>query len=98
LDKLGNLYGTTVSHGAYGWGLVFKLDPAGNETVLYTFTGATDGGNPLSSLALDAQGNLYGTTAGGRDISCESPYGCGTVFKLDTAGNGQCLKSAGSGL
>ena len=43
LDAQGNLYGTTVRGGAYGAGTVFKLDTTGNETVLYSFTGAPDG-------------------------------------------------------
>src|SRR5690348_13673708 len=55
MDKAGNLYGTTnqggalpcSSNAAFGCGTVFKLDPAGNETVLHTFTGSPgDGANP----------------------------------------------------
>jgi hypothetical protein len=30
--------------------------------VLYAFTGSPDGGNPVPGLALDATGNIYGTT------------------------------------
>ncbi len=89
-DESGNLYGTTTVGGAvnqcaygYGCGVVFKFDSAGNYTVLYTFTGGSDGGNPFSDLARDEQGNLYGTTAWGGDVSC----GCGVVFKLDPVGN-----------
>jgi uncharacterized repeat protein (TIGR03803 family) len=37
-DPAGNLYGTTAIGGTAGWGVVFKLDTAGNETVLYDFT------------------------------------------------------------
>ncbi len=79
-DAQGNLYGTTLYD-------VFKLTPAGNETALYTFTGGTDGGFSTSALLLDSAGNLYGTTQSGGDLSCNAPYGCGTVFKLDSAGN-----------
>ena len=84
LDKLGNLYGTTVSYGAYGCGTVFKLDTAGNETVLYTFTGGADGANPYAGLVLDAQGNIYGTTPHGGSGTClyGTIDGCGVVFKL----------------
>jgi uncharacterized repeat protein (TIGR03803 family) len=85
LDKLGNLYGTTVSYGAYGCGTVFKLDTAGNETVLYTFTGGADGAVPTAGVVLDGQGNLYGTTAyGGGSGTClyGTIDGCGVVFKL----------------
>ena len=91
-DEQGNLYGTTMFGGQAGGcfgggcGIVFKLDPAGKETVLYTFKGGTDGGYPSGPMVRDAAGNLYGETAYGGDLSCFAPYGCGTVFKLDPAG------------
>lgn len=65
-DAKGNLYGTTYRGGSgscvQGCGIVFKLDVAGNETVLYTFTGGADGSNPWG-VVLDGEGNLYGTTS-----------------------------------
>src|ERR1019366_5123533 len=61
-DPAGNLYGTTVNGGAAGWGVVFKLDTAGRQTVLYNFTGGADGGNPSGGVIRDSAGNLYGTT------------------------------------
>jgi uncharacterized repeat protein (TIGR03803 family) len=59
------------------------------ESVLYSFTGSTDGGYPNAGLARDAQGNLYGTTFFGGEPTCNSggTPGCGVVFKLDTSGN-----------
>jgi len=75
-DATGNLYGTTDLGGLYGWGTVFRLDPAGNETVLHSFTNGEDGAVPLGGLIRDAQGGLYGTTYYG------GAYGAGTVFKL----------------
>ncbi len=84
-DKNGNLYGTTYSGGA-GSGVVFKMDPAGHETVLYTFTGGADGGYPEVGLIRDGAGNLYGTASGGQ-------YGYGVVFKVDTAGSETVLYS-----
>jgi len=42
-DASGNLYGTTFSGGAPGYGTVFKLDATGKESVLYSFTGGKDG-------------------------------------------------------
>lgn len=82
-DALGNLYGTTPAGGAYGQGTVFKLDPSGNETVLYSFTGGADGGEPFGGVIFDAAGNLYGTTSyGGYTFSCDPPFGCGVVFEL----------------
>ena len=56
-------------------------------TVLHSFTGGKDGGQPSAGLVSDAAGNLYGTTEFGGDLSCNAPYGCGTVFKIDTAGH-----------
>src|ERR1700733_2576475 len=44
-DSAGNLYGTTFA-GESGFGGVFKLDLAGTLTILYSFTGGTDGGSP----------------------------------------------------
>jgi uncharacterized repeat protein (TIGR03803 family) len=79
-DAAGNLFGTTVSGGTYGYGSVFKLDTAGNATVLHSFTGGADGSGPHAGLVLDAAGNLYGTTANG------GTYSYGVVFQLDTTG------------
>jgi uncharacterized repeat protein (TIGR03803 family) len=85
-DVAGNLYGTTEGGGtAAASGTVFKLDPSGNETALYSFAGGLDGSSPYGELLRDAAGNLYGATLTGGRSNCES-QGCGTVFKLDTAG------------
>lgn len=92
LDPAGNLYGTTISGGASGSGVVFKLDANGNETVLYNFTGAADGGGPYAGLIRDSKGNLYGTTAGGgKTRKCRG--GCGVVFEVDPAGAETVLHS-----
>jgi uncharacterized repeat protein (TIGR03803 family) len=64
-DAAGNLYGTTSGGGASKQGTVFKVDPSGKETVLYSFTGGTDGTAPITDLALDTEGDLYGTTDSG---------------------------------
>jgi uncharacterized repeat protein (TIGR03803 family) len=61
-DKAGNLYGTTYLGGSAGWGVVYKLDTTGHESVLYTFTGGSDGGEPYAGVIRDSAGNLYGTT------------------------------------
>jgi uncharacterized repeat protein (TIGR03803 family) len=63
-DANGNLYGTTNGDGANGKGSVFKLTPSNGTwtfTDLYDFTGGDDGGTPYGSLAVDAQGNIFGT-------------------------------------
>ena len=85
-DEAGNLYGTTTGGGPSGQGTVFKVDPAGSETVLYSFTGGTDGGYPEAGLIRDEKGNLYGTTFFGGLDSPFCSYFCGVVFKVDTTG------------
>jgi len=70
-DSAGNLYGTAL-YDASGtgdeWGGIYKVDNAGNETVLYDFTGKSDGGTSNSNLLIDGSGNLYGTTAYGGNL------------------------------
>lgn len=96
-DSSGILYGTTAYGGDLaaqnpicsqpsGCGVVFKLTPAEQapwtESVLYTFTGGTDGAGPESNLLFDSAGNLYGVAEnGGNDSECGG-YGCGVVFEL----------------
>ncbi len=84
-DSSGNFYGTTTYGGTGscnngflpGCGVVFKIDSAGNETVLHDFTGKSDGQYP-DSLIMDPSGNLYGIAANSAN---------GEVFKIDAAGN-----------
>jgi uncharacterized repeat protein (TIGR03803 family) len=91
LDAVGNLYGTTQLGGdpICECGTVFKMFPNGGETVLYSFTGGSDGYSPIGELAHDAAGNLYGiTNLGGAS-------GFGTVYKLDNTGKKTVLHSFG---
>jgi uncharacterized repeat protein (TIGR03803 family) len=89
LDSAGNLYGTTALGGAGSSGVVFKIDSSGTYSVLYSFTGGSDGSVPEADLARDSAGNLYGTTIAGGDLSgtCSSTGGCGVVFRLDPTGH-----------
>jgi uncharacterized repeat protein (TIGR03803 family) len=86
-DIAGNLYGTTEAGGSHfnvNDGTVFKLSPIGSnwqETILYSFTGGTDGYSPLSALVMDPAGNLYGTTSG----ACRGGF-AGAVFELSQSG------------
>ena len=93
-DTAGNLYGTTGGEfdNQRDFGSVFKLDTAGNLTVLHLFVGGFEGQYP-NSVVLDAKGNVYGVAlGGGTGTGCY--YGsCGTVFKVDTAGNLTVLHS-----
>jgi uncharacterized repeat protein (TIGR03803 family) len=86
-DSAGNLYGTTAAGGSgcihsAGCGTVFKVDASNHESVLYSFTGGSDGGNPTASLVMDAKGNLYGTTSQGGAAGGCARLGCGTVFEF----------------
>ena len=81
-DSSGNLFGVAATGGTYGFGTIYELSPTGggawSETVLYNFTGGTDGGSPNYSLTSDAQRNLYGVaTYGGL-----GSFDYGTVFQL----------------
>jgi len=84
VDAAGNIYGVMTDGGSTyggpgeeGWGVVFELVAGtGEYKVVYNFTGGADGGMPYGGLAIDASGNLYGTTASG------GAYGRGTLFEL----------------
>ncbi len=72
VDSSGNLYGTTPQGGVgsctRGCGVVFKLSPNGTETVLYSFTGGSDGSGPAGGLITDSSGNLYGHDSSWRRV------------------------------
>jgi len=83
IDAAGNVYGTTVCGGAYQAGAVFKLANTENGwaySSLYDFTGGADGAGPLSTVTIDTDGTLYGTTSGGGSNACGG--GCGVVWKI----------------
>ena len=73
LDPAGNLYGTmATANGCNCSGIVYKVDPSGNQTILYSFTDAVHGGFPSGGLIIDAAGNLYGTASFGGIIRFSS--------------------------
>ena len=93
----GTLYGTTVNGGgngcaSLGCGIVYRLRPSASrpstvlspwtETVLYRFTGLSDGASPSGELTFDAAGNLYGTAEGG------GANGAGVIYELSPSGGG----------
>jgi uncharacterized repeat protein (TIGR03803 family) len=77
LDQQGNLYGTTLGGGTSDVGTVYEI-ASGSRTIvtIASFGAASGGGSPRGSVALDAQGNLYGTTGSG------GPGGSGTVWEV----------------
>jgi uncharacterized repeat protein (TIGR03803 family) len=91
-DVTGKFFGVTwqggdlFGCGGTGCGTVFELDSSYRESVLYTFSGGSDGANPNPALIRDASGNLYGVTEDGGDLNCYGNIGCGTVFEVNTAG------------
>jgi len=87
----GALYGTTVNGGGPGEeGVVFKLEPSGEESILHRFGAqAVDGANPYAGL-VEAGGAFFGVTAGGGE------YSQGAVFTISTAGKESLLYDFGA--
>ena len=101
-DGAGNLYGTTTGGGSYNAGTVFELAPTSQggwtKSIIYNFTGGTDGAYPATDLVFDAHGDIFGTAAtggcGNHGCGAATPGrvgpaapqpcddGCGTVFEL----------------
>jgi uncharacterized repeat protein (TIGR03803 family) len=92
-DAAGNAYGTTASGGDFDLGTIFMLTPAGEEQVLYSFTGGGDGSDPHGGVILDAAGNLYGTTVAGGSGGICAGDGCGVVFELTDSGGSWTLNT-----
>jgi hypothetical protein len=96
--KQGNLYGATSfaaspsCAGVGGCGMVYQLSPPiingdpWTETILHVFKGNAfgDGGGPEGGLVMDAEGNLYGTTAYNGTGLCRlgGVVGCGVVYEM----------------
>ena len=83
----GNFYGTTFNGGVdcngsgLGCGTVFKITPTGTLTTLYSFVGGTPWVYPYAGLVQAADGNFYGTTAGG------GAHSAGMVFRITPGGS-----------
>ena len=80
----GFFYGTTAAGGVSDNGTIFRMDAAGNVSVLHRFTGL-DGAGPSAELLEAGDGYMYGTTAGG------GLHFSGTAFRIDALGNFQTL-------
>jgi uncharacterized repeat protein (TIGR03803 family) len=77
----GDFYGTTSGGGdANGDGVIFKLTPSGQYTVLHIFNGTTDGKRPDAGLVEATDGNFYGTTT----LGGSKNYG--TLYKITPSG------------
>jgi uncharacterized repeat protein (TIGR03803 family) len=98
LDSAGNLYGTASGGGSfkgnlcstYGCGVVYELSPGASgwtETVLYTFTGGSDGWRP-EWLTPGKNGSFLGVTYVGGTFNSTCTAGCGIVFELTQGAGG----------
>jgi uncharacterized repeat protein (TIGR03803 family) len=77
IDANGDLYGTTLTGGAFQDGTVFEIDNAGHYSVLHSLRISSEGASPGAGVIVGEDGNLYGTTSQGGPEN-----GSGTVFKL----------------
>lgn len=81
------LYGITSNGGAYERGVIYQMDPNGdNFKVLYSFKGGEDssGFNSHGQLTLGPNGtNFYGMTREGGIRTSSYTSGCGVVFALN---------------
>lgn len=98
VDAAGNFFGETYDGGSFacpesGCGVVYELSPQAGSwkfSVKHTFNGlnGSRGSQPSGGLALDGDGDLYGTTGTGGDAACNNGNGCGTIFKLSPTTGG----------
>jgi uncharacterized repeat protein (TIGR03803 family) len=86
MDQNGVIYGTTDGGGSLLEGTVYQLSPpsqrggAWAQSVLFNFSGGSDGGNPTAGVIIDKKGTLFGTAStGGNGI----PFPGGVIFRLD---------------
>ncbi len=92
----GKLYGSAISGGAGGYGVVYNLQPPASvcksascpwtETVLFPFQVSGTGWEPNGDLAFDVAGNIYGATFYGPGNNCQGEEGCGAIYELMQSG------------
>lgn len=77
----GNFYGSTVSGGSKGLGVVYKITAGGAITLLHNFTGyPSDGTDPIGAMVQGNDGAFYGVTWEGGSSNL------GTIFKITSNG------------
>ena len=90
-------YGMASFGGPYGNGTVFSVSASGKFTVLHAFSAIdanghnTDGANPLRTIVIGHDGNLYGTTRLGGPNTCLFTHGCGVAWTMDARGTFKVL-------
>jgi uncharacterized repeat protein (TIGR03803 family) len=92
MNNAGDLFGTTRVGGGHGVGVVFKLTPAGKESVIYAFAGGNDGSEPIGGVIKDSNGNFFGATLYGGGEN-----GYGTVFRITKKGKENYLHKFSGG-
>jgi uncharacterized repeat protein (TIGR03803 family) len=97
-DRQGNVYGTTAGGGTESAGVIFEIDGGGNEYVLHSMNGTTDGYGPMGGLVIDGNANLYGVAYGAGDMNACNGSGCGTVFEVANGGKFSVLYRFKGGL
>jgi uncharacterized repeat protein (TIGR03803 family) len=85
LSTNGDFYGTSSAGGAFGFGTVWVMTPAGLRSNVYNFKGGDEGGTPAATLVEGADGNLYGSTRDG------GITGLGTLFRIAPNGTSTVL-------
>ncbi len=87
IDSSGNLYGTTSRAGANYGGTIFVIAPGGGFSTAYNFAtpstaqgGNVTGSSPHGPLVLAANGDLYGVSGGGANVT-------GTIFMFSAGGS-----------
>jgi uncharacterized repeat protein (TIGR03803 family) len=108
----GNYYGTTWEGGISSSGVLFKVTPSGVYTVLYEFTGGSDGALPVGPPIQASNGNFYGATNHGTiykyvpsaatfstilTLSSDGSQGVGIGVPLIQASNGSLYGTAVAG-
>jgi uncharacterized repeat protein (TIGR03803 family) len=87
----GTLYGTTLAGGTYSAGVIFRVDAAGEESVIYDFYGSLPAAREPQAPLVLFDGTLFGTAGGGTN-----DYG--TVYSISPNGQSETvLHSFGSG-
>jgi uncharacterized repeat protein (TIGR03803 family) len=76
----GNLYGVAPLGGAHGQGVIFRMTPKHEVTIIHAFTGGSDGSTPIGNIVQAADGYLYGTNSSG------GASGGGVLFRSTTTG------------
>jgi uncharacterized repeat protein (TIGR03803 family) len=76
----GNFYGVAPLGGAYDQGVIFRMTPTHQLTILHAFTGGSDGLTPIGGLVQATDGYLYGTNNNG------GAFGGGVLFRSTTTG------------